>query len=106
MANLIFSYMSWLGPFFWIHNFALTYFGGLQKNNICGDMTILLIFILGHHKIGIDSMRFRFSFLRSWVTENLNICLWGVLDISDIFEMNGRCWVQAYVCNPYGKPLS
>ena len=28
---------------------------------------------------------------------------WGFLEIPDIFGVNGRCWVQAYV---YGKKLS
>ena len=69
-GTLICSYIRRLGPFFLcfkILNFNI--FGGFQKKNFFWDMKILLISILGHHKIGLDlgviSMHSRFFYLRS-----------------------------------------
>ena len=66
-------------------------------------MTILWIFLGGHHKIGlylgVFSMHFRVFFLKVKV-QNFKYCfgVLGVLEIPDIFlGGNGRCWARAYV---------
>ena len=57
--------LTYFGPLFLLQNFEFQYFGGFsEEKNIYGDMKILLISILGHHKIGLDlgviSMQSRF----------------------------------------------
>ena len=56
--TLIFSYIRRLQLFFGVQNFEFHYpiflgGGGYRNLNIFGGMKILLISILGHHKIGL-----------------------------------------------------
>ena len=62
-CTLIFSYICRLGSFFGAQNFEFQYFLGFSENEFFGHMKILLIFFVGHHKMGlylwIISMHFR-----------------------------------------------
>ena len=63
-GTLIFPYIRRLGSFFLVQNFEFQYFLGVfRKINIFLGMKILLIFLGGHHKIGlylgVISMHFR-----------------------------------------------
>ena len=61
-GTLIFSYIRWLGPFFFffwggVQNFEVQYFWGVfRKINVFWGMKILWIFFRGHHKIGLYSV--------------------------------------------------
>ena len=64
-GTLICSYIRRLGPLFLLQNLNFDILGGFsEEKNIYRDMKILLISILGHHKIGLDlgviSMHSRF----------------------------------------------
>ena len=79
-----------------------------ENNDILFGMKILWIFFWGHHKIGlylgVIFYAFYGLFLRSTYRMGIFFGLlkfrifFGVLEIPDIyFEVNGRCWVRAYV---------
>ena len=87
--------------FFGFDFFEFQYFGGFQKTEYFWGMKILWIFFWGHHKIGlyleVISMHFRgFSEGRGteWRTFfglQKFIYLFAMLEIPDIFGVNGKC---------------